>query len=344
MLDTIRAMAAESDDVFHRHRGAVLDVLLSETTLGEPDEPCTSPDDPTTVPRSTDPDAGIEHGFDEVPPAPPGRTPGAAGARINALLSGQPDQVPPMAELMGATAVRSPAPPNPPDTEPPDPPTPAGRTPLNHLLADARRIMTGRLRWVVLITAVVLVGVLVALVASPGPDLRSDPLVTRTLPASPAIQPSTTSLAPAIGSPIQVRTAESKCPAGSTPGMDAFAGVPGKAWSCVRAYQVDGQVLRIDLGSTYQIDSIAIVPGWDYVANDGTDQWNKYRTASRVSYRFNDTDVTTYTQETLDQRGVVVTRFEPAVKASRIILTVLRSAGDSSVNTTAISSIVITGR
>lgn len=126
--------------------------------------------------------------------------------------------------------------------------------------------------------------------------------------------------------------------------MDAFSGEPGKAWSCARAYQVDGQIIRIDLGKTYEIESIAIVPRWDHVGTDGVDQWAKFRTVSRVSYQFDDKDDTVYTQETLDQRTLVETRIEPPVQASEIVLTVLESSGASSVNTTAISSIVITGR
>jgi hypothetical protein len=126
--------------------------------------------------------------------------------------------------------------------------------------------------------------------------------------------------------------------------MDAFSGEPDKAWSCPRAYKIDGQVLRIDLGKEYKIDSIAIVPGWDHVATDGTDQWTKFRTVSRVSYQLNDDDKTTYTQETLDQRSLVVTQIEPPIEASEITLTVLKSSGDTSANTVAISSIVITGQ
>jgi hypothetical protein len=142
---------------------------------------------------------------------------------------------------------------------------------------------------------------------------------------------------------IQVKSAQSHCPPGGTPGLDAFGGGGGKAWSCTRAFNVDGQVLTISLGKSYDVQSIGIVPGWDHVGPDGTDEWTKYRTVSRVSYRFDDPDATTYTQQTMDQRTLVVTRMNPPVQASKIVLTVLASAGDSSVNTTAISSIVITG-
>lgn len=150
-------------------------------------------------------------------------------------------------------------------------------------------------------------------------------------------------LQPNAGSAIQVRSAESHCPAGSTPGMDAFGSQPGQAWSCSRAYKVDGQVLSIDLGKNYQIESIGIVPGWDSVDADGVDLWSKYRTVSRVSYRFDDAKATMYVQKTMDQRTLVVTNIEPPVDASKVVLTVLASKGDASLNTIAISSIVITG-
>ncbi len=125
--------------------------------------------------------------------------------------------------------------------------------------------------------------------------------------------------------------------------MDAFSGEPGKAWSCARAFKVDGQVLNIDLGKTYQIDSIGIVPGWDSVSKDGADQWAKYRTVSRVSYQLDDDRATVYTQQTLDQRTLVVTKLDPPIRASRIVLTVLESKGEPTINVTAISSIVLMG-
>ncbi|PWV66968.1 hypothetical protein DFR69_12233 [Nocardia neocaledoniensis] len=160
----------------------------------------------------------------------------------------------------------------------------------------------------------------------------------------PAAATTTSTSTTAVASEIEVKSAQSKCPPGSTSGMDAFAGESGKAWSCVRAFKVDGQVLSIDLGTVREIDSIGIVPGWDSVSPDGEDQWSKYRTVSRVSYQFDDADTSLYTQQTMDQRTLVVTKFTPPIRASKIVLTVLESKGDSSLNTTAISAITIRGR
>ena len=191
------------------------------------------------------------------------------------------------------------------------------------------------------VAAVVALLIVVLLVVTGGKeDTETQPLAVTPAPTQQA--PQTT--VQAGGGTVEVQSAESKCPSGGTDGMDAFSGEPDKAWSCPRAYKIDGQVLRIDLGKKYEMDSIAIVPGWDHVGTDGTDQWTKFRTVSRVSYQFDDDDKTTYTQETLDQRSLVVTRIEPPIEASEITLTVLKSSGDRSVNTVAISSIVITGQ
>ncbi|MFI1461037.1 discoidin domain-containing protein [Nocardia carnea] len=190
------------------------------------------------------------------------------------------------------------------------------------------------------VAAVVALLIVVLLVVTGGEEKSgSAPLAVTAAPtqAPPATEPSGSGT-------IMPEAAESSCPQGGTEGMDAFSGEPDKAWSCPRAYKLDGQVLRIDLGQEYEIDSIGIVPGWDHVGTDGADQWTKFRTVSRVSYQFEDEDRTTYTQETLDQRSLVVTRIEPPLKTSEIVLTVLRSAGSRSVNTVAISSIIITGQ
>jgi hypothetical protein len=192
------------------------------------------------------------------------------------------------------------------------------------------------------VLAVLLIIVLVT--TTGGKKDNSSQLAVITPVSAAAAQPtSAAATTTAASATIQVKSAQSHCPSGGTPGMDAFGGDGSKAWSCARAYDVDGQVLTINLGKAYDVDSIGIVPGWDHVGPDGTDEWTKYRTVSRVSYRFDDPDVTVYTQQTMDQRTLVVTRMNPPVHADKIILTVLASKGDQSVNTIAISSIVITG-
>lgn len=359
---------ADPGDVFLRHRGAVLDALLSDphfgrTAVEEPAED-TPPDVSTEFPV-----VGVDESLLGAPtPVPePDEEPAVVGAvpaerrprrspaglsssdRINALLSGQPlaphPEVPDYAEAAadrinrearadqesaGQAAARE-------STE-----RPADERPSPQQIAQEVATRLRKPRVALAVAAVVALLIVILLVLTSGKDdEETRPLAVSPAPATPT-QPAPTD-ADTSGT-IEVESAEAKCPPGSTDGMDAFSGEPDKAWSCVRAYRVDGQVLRIDLGKEYEVDSIGIVPGWDYVGSDGTDQWTKYRTASRVSYQLGNKVKTTFTQETLDQRSLVVTRIEPAITTSEIVLTVLKSNGESAENAVAISSIVITGK
>lgn len=271
----------------------------------------------------------------------------SASERINALLSGQlpdtrdssftSDNAERVADRLNSTA--------PPEAEARSATEPeTARSERQSPQEMAREVLDQlrKPRVALAVAAVVALLIVVLLVFTGG---KEDTSQTQPLAVAPAPTQTAPQTAPESHSgTIEPESAESKCPSGGTDGMDAFSGEPGKAWLCPRAYKIDGQVLRIDLGKKYEIDSIAIVPGWDYVDTDGTDQWTKYRTVSRVSYQLNDGDKTTYTQETLDQRSLVVTEIEPAIEASEITLTVLKSSGDTSANTVAISSIVITGQ
>lgn len=196
---------------------------------------------------------------------------------------------------------------------------------------------------VMLSAGAVLVVVLVLVLVTTGGEAQQ-PAITTSVTPTPAPVATEPTESNSGAKPIDVVSATSHCPPGSTDGMDAFSGEAGKAWSCVRAYNVDGQVLTIDLGGVHLVESIAIVPGWDHIRADGVDEWTRHRTASKVSYQFDNENYTTYTQETLDQRGVVTTEMNPPVRASQVILTILASSGDRSLRDTAVSSIVITGQ
>ncbi|WP_329411958.1 discoidin domain-containing protein [Nocardia vinacea] len=350
-------MAAEDPgDVFLRHRGAVLDALLSDPSLGEND-PDTGPvlsgplvGDPEFG-ELGDPVSGVVASDAGVGSAGPSRRSSdgpKASERIIALLNGQqPDSAPALdfsAEYSDVSAR---------ETPPEEPARSAsgaggsskttGPEAADRIAALAKKLKNPKVALAV--CAVLAVLLILALMTTGGKD------ETREVDRIAVITPSATAAAPtskpeastAASGTIQVKSATAHCPPGSTPGLDAFGGQQGKAWSCVRAYKVDGQVLNIDLGKTYQIDSIGVVPGWDSVGTDGVDQWTKYRTASRIQYQFDDPNKTTYTQQTLDQRTMVVTKFEVPVQASKIVMTVVESKGDPTINTTAISSIVITG-
>ncbi|MGI5220907.1 discoidin domain-containing protein [Nocardia sp. CA-290969] len=367
---------ADSGDVFLRHRGAILDALLADPAFGlrepppEPSgtaeagdlsvgvdafgeqPPAPAPEDPTpsvlgssAEPAGADPVAA-EPDSAPAPVRPRRSTAGvSASERINALLSGQPMDPGPASSFAAENAERAASRLN--ATEEPEPERPAtpepARAPRQTPQEMAREVadQLRKPRVALAVAAVVALLIVVLLVVTGGnEETNNQALAVTQAPAQPAPPPAEQ---PSSGT-LEVKAAESSCPSGGTDGMDAFSGEPDKAWSCPRAYKLDGQVLRIDLGKEYEIDSIAIVPGWDHVGTDGTDQWTKFRTVSRVSYQFDDEDKTTYTQETLDQRSLVVTRIEPPVKASEIVLTVLKSAGSSSANAVAISSIVITGQ
>lgn len=362
-MDTIPNMSADdSGDVFLRHRGAVVDALLSDPSFG----PSAGVAPGESVVQAPVTSAGVISAPDLVPgesliePEPAAATAdrrranGApkASDRILALLNGEPPDESPGMEFssefteMAASRLRS----SPTATESVHPgeeseqasshaaPRSAGAAPLTAILTQIRRP-----RVALAIVAVLAVLLVVVLVTTGGDKSKSDQAVVVTPVAAGTLTPSKTDPAASASGTIAVKSAKAHCPSGSTDGMDAFAGQPGKAWTCVRAFKVDGQVLTINLGKTYQVDSIGIVPGWDSTGSDGVDQWTKYRTVSRASYRFNDTDATTYTQQTMDQRSLVVTKINPPVSASKITLTVLASKGDSSINSIAISSIVITG-
>ncbi|MQY28249.1 hypothetical protein [Nocardia aurantia] len=369
--------ADASGDVFIRHRDVVLDALLSDPALGPTaaSDPVSGPSSrpvsgavvaPGSMPAAVPPPGGSGAISGPLFAAPvagepvidpdaanallPPRTPDGpkASERILALLNGTtPDNGSSAMNLgtefsqhYGATST--------PEAEPADPPKPdpaetnrsaaAAPGPGQTIITQLRRPKVA-----LILVAVVAVAFIIALVTTSGGGSQpSGPVYVATSGAAQA--PSSAAPAPTsvASSALTAKSATAHCPPGSTPGMDAFAG-QGKAWSCVRAFKVDGQVLIIDLGRTYQIDSIGIVPGWDSVGTDGVDQWTKYRTASRVSYKFNDASNTVYTQQTLDQRGLVVTKMSSPLTASKVVLTVLESKGDPTANTVAISSIVITG-
>ncbi|GAB2452738.1 hypothetical protein [Nocardia tengchongensis] len=332
-------------DDFLRHRTAVLDALLADPALGRTTKPDTKESvgefDLGPDPSTADP----AFGGSTVAAPDPGAGGPKASERILALLNGQTGDNSAGLDLSGvlsAPGSAKSAPDNRTEPEPPRRTTPPRSDRARELVAVIRKPKA-----VLAIGAALTVVVIVALLVSAGESSPpAAPVYATAAPTSAgtaaAPNTTTTTTTTSAAAALQVKSAQSHCPPGGTPAMDAFAG-PGKAWSCARAYKVDGQVLTIDLGGTYQVESIGIVPGWDAIGADGVDQWTKYRTASRISYRFDDANATIYTQQTLDQRSLVVTKMSPPVSASRITVTVLASKGDPTVNITALSSIVIEG-
>ncbi|MQY23856.1 discoidin domain-containing protein [Nocardia macrotermitis] len=367
---------SESDpgDVFIRHRGAVLEALLSGPGSGQAAAPAVGVSAPATgvsssvsaavgVPSASSGETAGRPVASQLLPDPepestapnPRRASGGprASDRIMALLNGESPSGasgPEYTSDFGRVANRSSAPPESPSEPPPEsprppsPPTASNASPAAGFGRDVL-VQLRKPKVALTVAAVLAVLLIIVLVTTTGGDDKQTNQLAVITPVAAAPQTSSAKPTPtqAASATIQVRSARAHCPSGSTDAMDAFSGQPGKAWSCARAYKVDGQVLTIDLGKTYEVDSIGIVPGWDGVSADGADEWSKFRTVSRVSYQFNDSNLTTYTQQTLDQRTLVVTTLSPPVRASKVTLTILESKGDPSVNITAISSIVITG-
>lgn len=353
-------MAAEDPgDVILRHRGAVLDALLSDPAFGENDPATGSAlsgplvgdsefgepgfgDDSFSGPAVA---AGSSQGALPETDLPPRRSSDGpkASERIIALLNGQQQDAAPALDFSAdysEVSAKQP-PPEEPARSASGPSKTRAPDPAERIVVLAKKLKNPKVA--LAICGVLALLLIIALVSTGGKDDSQAPdriaVITPSPTAAPTSKPESST---APSGTITPKSATANCPPGSTPGMDAFGG-QGKAWSCVRAYKVDGQVLTIDLGKTYQIDSIGIVPGWDNTGSDGVDQWTKYRTASRVRYTFDDPNKTSYTQTTLDQRTLVVTKFEVPVQASKIVLTIQESKGDPTINTTAISSIVITG-
>lgn len=116
--------------------------------------------------------------------------------------------------------------------------------------------------------------------------------------------PTTTSLSgPQVSqdTPVPVVTATAHCPAPSSDPMNAIRTSNGQFWKCVRAWQMDGQLLELTFDKAYVITAVSVMPGANTEV-DGEDQWAKYRTVTRLSWKFNDAGHTTCTQATDNTR------------------------------------------
>lgn len=181
------------------------------------------------------------------------------------------------------------------------------------------------------IAAVVVVVLVVVVLVLPGGGDDKSSTTASTTPAYtlPTViesaPPSPTSGNPsgaAADGPIGIKRADSRCTAGSTDPMQAFDNDVNTAWMCVPAYGVPGTVLRVEFDNWYVVTGISIVPGWNRVNPDGSDEWLKHKTAATVEYQFNDPDETRLTQQTNNIRDEVVTPVQPPVLASAMTITI----------------------
>ncbi len=138
------------------------------------------------------------------------------------------------------------------------------------------------------------------------------PVAPRVVPVAPPSPP------PNTDGPLPF-TASSDCPPGSTAAQSVADPNSTTPWVCVRS--VDGQVLEIDLGRTFVITAVSIVPGAVNKTDTNPDQpdpWLQHRVVTRVQWQFNDTDRTVKNQNTGNVRGEAVEPIRPGVLASKI--------------------------
>lgn len=160
--------------------------------------------------------------------------------------------------------------------------------------------------------------------STPAAPAYTVPTITKAAPSA-AAPPSGTP--DAADGPIGIKRADSRCTAGSTNAMQAFDDELATAWLCVPAYTTgEGTVLRVEFDNWYVITGASIVPGWNKVNADGSDEWLKHRTVAVVEYQFNDPDQTRLTQSTLNVRDDVVTAVDPPVLASAMTITIRETA------------------
>ncbi|BBY96381.1 hypothetical protein MGALJ_60500 (plasmid) [Mycobacterium gallinarum] len=174
-----------------------------------------------------------------------------------------------------------------------------------------------------------------------------------TMANSPSTEPSGPAAAPVAPRVVEVPppspppnsdgplpfTASSDCPPGSTSAQSVADPNSTTPWVCLRS--VDGQVLEIDLGRTFVITAVSIVPGAvskTAVSPDQPDPWLQHRVVTRVQWQFNDTDRTVKNQNTGNVRGEAVESIRPGVLASKITVIIQETSRPPAIaptNTTA---------
>jgi hypothetical protein len=163
---------------------------------------------------------------------------------------------------------------------------------------------------------------------APNPSASfSVPTVTET--AHPAPGPAGS---PGADGPIKIKRADNRCTAGSTDPMQALDNDVNTAWMCVPAYlpkpPAAGQtiaaatVLRVEFEKYYVVTGLCIVPGWNRINPDKSDEWLKHLVVAVVEYQFNDPDETRLTQTTDGIRNCVPTPVDPPVVASAMTVTI----------------------
>ncbi|KXO90607.1 Uncharacterised protein (plasmid) [Tsukamurella tyrosinosolvens] len=121
--------------------------------------------------------------------------------------------------------------------------------------------------------------------------------------------------------PLVPLTASASCPNESDP-VAPFAGDKTRAWVCKRINNYDGHVLNITFRSDVVISAINVVPGFNYVAPDGRDEWARHRVVTGVTWRMGGKF---YEQPITPVRTGVTKQF-PGVVVRELSMTVTGSA------------------
>lgn len=130
--------------------------------------------------------------------------------------------------------------------------------------------------------AVLLVITLVALLVFGGDDKEpATPVASNTVTEDVAPVENT----PTEGSLIPT-SFDVSCPAGaSSKPEDAFNPAEDTAWVCERAFGIDGVTLTMTFDTPVEISEVGMVPGFNYTAPRGVDEWNNHRVVTRALWR-----------------------------------------------------------
>jgi len=220
---------------------------------------------------------------------------------------------------------------------------------LSQFRGDGER---SRARWLLAGSAAVLAIVLVAMFSlSGGRGKAPEPAGTVAAPPAQTENPSATPAA----SVLVPATVSASC-VGDTDALALFEKEKSRAWVCGRTNELDGSVLNITFRAPVVITEITIVPGFNYVAPDGRDEWERHRLVTGVTWRMGGK---TYPQTINPTRTGTVMKF-PSVITKEMSMTITASTrppksspsgigkpgSDNSADVdanTAVSSIVITG-
>lgn len=201
------------------------------------------------------------------------------------------------------------------------------------------------------IAVVAIISVIAVFSLSGNRGTPPDPAVV--LPPAPT--QSDTPEAPADTGVLVPSTVSASCGNDSDP-VAPFAGEKSRAWVCNRLHGLDLNVLNITFNKPVVITEITIVPGFNYVAPDGRDEWSRHRLITGVTWRMGGS---VYPQ-TINPTRTGVTKQFPSVRTTQLSMTITSStrppmgadqratigAADDAANvddSTAVSRIVITG-